>query len=117
MGNPGTDAVEASPMNPGLAMKSREAYQKVFSAKFNLRGALVHLLTRVRNLNAAGHTITEQEQNELLLLRQRVHAFSDELKEFERFLQGKWLGLSAYEQAVRAGNSAPAEQEGVIKNV
>jgi hypothetical protein len=104
-------------MNPGLAMRSREAYQRVFSAKFNLRGALVHLLTRVRNFNAAGHAITEQEENELVLLRQRVQAFSNELTEFEQFLQGKYLRLSAYEQAIRTGSSSPAEQEAVIKSL
>ena len=104
-------------MNPGLAMRSREAYQKVFSAKFNLRGALVHLLTRVRNFNAAGHAITDQEKNELILLRQRVDRFSKKLKKFERFLDGDHLRLSSYEQAVRAANSSPPEQERVIRSL
>lgn len=103
-------------MNPGLSMKSREAFEKVAAAKFNLRAALLHLLTRVRNLNAAGHAITEQERNELVLLRGRVNGFSAELEEFERFIQGR-LGLSGYEQAVRAGNGSAAEQQGVLRSL
>jgi hypothetical protein len=104
-------------MNPGLTTKSREAYEKVFEAKFSLRAALLHLLTRVRNLNAAGHAITVQETDELELLRGRVRAFSDELEKFEQFIRDKGIGLSGYEQAVLAGNGSPAEQQGIIKSL